>query len=160
VRNLLPVYSDGVAADRVRARKRLYQQRRAAGRRRSPDAEIEGQPKAESAITFTFVQAPIITIAHWIPASRQILADAKMLGSYIDQRLRYGVLLEEEDEVLNSTGTNGELNGLSPGDGVQPRATADSRLDTMLKAFLQVTLSDYAADGVVMSNVDWTSSCS
>jgi hypothetical protein len=35
-----------------------------------------------------------------------------MLASYIDQRLRYGVLLEEEDEVLNSTGTNGELDGL------------------------------------------------
>jgi HK97 family phage major capsid protein len=26
----------------------------------------------------------------------------------------------------------------------------------MLKAFLQVTLSEYAADGVVMSYVDWT----
>jgi HK97 family phage major capsid protein len=123
----------------------------------SSPAETEFQLKAESGITFTFVQVGLTTIAHWIPVSRQALSDAKMLASYIDQRLRYGVLLEEEDEVLNSTGANGELNGLiNQATAYNRRATADSRLDTLLKAFLQVTLSDYAADGVVMSNVDWT----
>jgi HK97 family phage major capsid protein len=111
-------------------------------------------------MTFTFVQQPIITIAHWIPASRQILADAKMLGSYIDQRLRYGVLLEEEDEVLNSTGTNGELDGLVPGDGVQP--PRDGRQPARHDA-----QGVPAGDALrlrrrrrVMSHVDWTSCCS
>lgn len=123
----------------------------------SSPAETEFQLKAESGLTFTFVQVGMTTIAHWIPVSRQALSDAKMLASYIDQRLRYGVLFEEEDEVLNSTGANGELNGLiNQATAYNRRATADSRLDTLLKAFLQVTLSDYAADGVVMSNVDWT----
>jgi HK97 family phage major capsid protein len=122
----------------------------------SPD-QTEAQVKAESGITFEFVQQAIITLAHWIPASRQILQDAKMLASYIDQRLRYGVLLEEEDEVLNSTGTNGELNGLwNQATAYNRDATADSPLDQLLKAFLQVTLSDYAADGSIMSWVDWT----
>lgn len=122
----------------------------------SPD-QTEFQAKAESGLTFTFVQVGMITIAHWIPVSRQIFQDAKMLASYIDQRLRYGVLLEEEDEVLNSIGTNGELNGLiNQATAYNRRNTADTRLDTLLKAFLQVTLSDYTADGVVMSNVDWT----
>lgn len=123
----------------------------------SSPAETEFQIKAESAITFTLVQVGMTTIAHWIPASRQVLSDAKMLGAYIDQRLRYGVLFEEEDEVLNSTGQNGELNGLvNQATAYNRRATADSRLDTLLKAFLQVTLSDFTADGVVMSNIDWT----
>jgi HK97 family phage major capsid protein len=123
----------------------------------SPSADSEGQPKAESALTFTFVQTPVITIAHWIPASRQVLADAKMLGSYIDQRLRYGVMLEEEDEVLNSTGTNGELNGLiSQATAFNRSNTSDQELDQLLEAFLQVTLSDYVADGVVLSWIDWT----
>ena len=123
----------------------------------SSPAETEFQLKAESGLTFTFTQVGFTTIAHWIPVSRQIFQDAKMLQSYIDQRLRYGVLLEEEDEVLNSTGANGELNGLiNQATAYNRRATADSYLDTLLKAFLQVTLSDYAADGVVMSNVDWT----
>lgn len=155
VRNLLPVYQTEAPLVEF-ARENVFTNSAAPQAASSPNA-TDGQTKAESALTFTFVQSPMVTIAHWIPASRQILADAKMLGSYIDQRLRYGVLLEEEDEVLNSTGANGELNGLcNQATGYNRRATADSRLDTVLKAFLQVTLSDYAADGIVMSWVDWT----
>jgi HK97 family phage major capsid protein len=156
VRNLIPVYQTESPLIEFCRENVFTNNAQPQGVNSSP-AETEGQIKGESGITFTFVQQPVITIAHWIPASRQVLSDAKMLGSYIDQRLRYGVLLEEEDEVLNSTGTGGELNGLvNQATAYNRRATADNRLDTLLKAFLQVTLSDYAADGAVMSHVDWT----
>ncbi len=156
VRSLIPVYQTESPLIEF-ARELVFTNAAAPQGAASSPAETEAQLKAEAALTFEFVQQAIVTIAHWIPASRQILADAKMLGSYIDQRLRYGVLLEEEDEVLNSTGTNGELNGLwNQATAFNRSATADQELDQLLKAFLQVTLSDYSADGVIMSHVDWT----
>ena len=56
----------------------------------------------------------VITIAHWIPASRQVLDDAPMLQSYINVRMTYGLKLEEEDELLNGDGsqTSGQINQL------------------------------------------------
>lgn len=155
VRNLLPVYSTD--SNMIEFCRELLFTNNAApqGGTVSP-TQAENQTKAESGITFQLAQAPVITLAHWIPASRQVLADAKMLMSYIDQRLRYGVLLEEEDEVLNGDNTAGQLNGLvNQATAYSQQSTHDTRLDTLLKAFLQVTLSDFAADGVVMSWVDW-----
>jgi HK97 family phage major capsid protein len=156
VRNLLPVMSTESNIIEYWKENVFTNSAAPQGAASSP-TETEFQLKAESGLTFTLVQLGLTTIAHWIPVSRQIFQDAKMLASYIDQRLRYGVLLEEEDEVINSTGTNGEIDGLvHQATAYSRRATADSRLDTMLKAFLQVTLSDYVADGSVMSWVDWT----
>jgi HK97 family phage major capsid protein len=157
VRSLIPVYQTesnliNFASENVFTNAAAPQ-----GGLSSPSAQSESQLKAQSELTFKFTQVPVVTIAHWIPASRQVLADAKMLGSYIDQRLRYGVLFEEEREVLLSTGTNGELNGLiNQATAFNRTNTADQELDQLLEAMLQVTLSEYSADGVVLSYVDWT----
>jgi HK97 family phage major capsid protein len=78
----------------------------------SPVPHQEGAAKNESGITFELANQAVTTLAHWIPASRQVLKDAKMLQSYIEGRLTYGLKLEEEDEMLNGANTSGELNGL------------------------------------------------
>jgi HK97 family phage major capsid protein len=53
--------------------------------------QVEGSDKAEAALTFTLGTATVRTIAHWIPATRQVLDDMDMLMSYIQKRLRYGL---------------------------------------------------------------------
>ncbi len=117
----------------------------------------EGAPKAESAITFTLNNTAVVTLAHWIPISRQVLSDAPMLQGYVDGRLRYGLALEEEDEMLNSSGSAGELNGLvNQATAFTGGSTNQTALDTLLKAFLQISLSNYEASGVVLHPVDWT----
>lgn len=122
----------------------------------SSPVETEGQVKAESTITFTLTSVGVITLAHFIAASRQILADAKQLAGYIDARLEYGLKLEEEDELLNSTGTNGELNGLrNQADAFDGSTSNDTALDTLLRAFLQVSLSEYESTGVVLHPRNW-----
>ena len=73
---------------------------------------IEGELKAESGMTFSLSNTPVVTIAHWIPASRQMLSDAPMLQGHIAGRLLYGLALEEEHEMLTGTGTAGTLTGL------------------------------------------------
>jgi HK97 family phage major capsid protein len=117
----------------------------------------ENVTKPESGISFTSASANVETLAHWIQASRQILADAKGLRDYIDARLEYGLKLAEEAELLTGDGSNGHLNGL------QTQATAynrgvsnDTVLDTLLKMLLQVSLSYYVPDGFVLHPIDWT----
>src|SRR5690606_17864865 len=117
--------------------------------------------KPESNITFEADSAPVVTIAHWIHASRQVLADVPMLRSYIDGRLRYGLKLKEEDQLLNGSGVGLNINGLvtqataysNPGVTVQ----AETRLDRLRLALLQVELAEAWADGIVLNPIDWTS---
>ena len=117
----------------------------------------EGELKAESAMTFTLSNAPVITLAHWIPASRQVLSDAALLAGHISGRLLYGLKLEEEEEILTGTGAAGTLNGLvNQATAFSYGVTNQTAIDTLLKALLQVTLSNYEASGIVLHPVDWT----
>ncbi|MGM0927536.1 MAG: phage major capsid protein [Pseudomonadota bacterium] len=117
--------------------------------------------KPESDITFELASASVATIAHWIHASRQVLSDAGMLQSYIDGRLRYGLKLKEEAQLLKGSGVGLNINGLftqasayaNPGVSVSD----DSMIDRLRIAMLQVQLAEYAADGIVLNPIDWTS---
>lgn len=117
---------------------------------------IEGEEFAESAMTFTLNNAAVVTIGHWIPASRQVLSDAKLLQGHLNHRLLFGLKLEEETEILTGDGTAGKLNGLNNQAAAYNRGvTNDTMLMTLLKATLQVSLSDYEATGFVLNPINW-----
>lgn len=115
--------------------------------------------KPESNITFELDSAKVATIAHWVNASKQVLADAPMLQGYVDNRLRYGVALKEEAQLLMGSGTGLNINGIytqatqfaNPGVKVQ----AATRIDFIRLALLQAELAEYYADGIVLNPVDW-----
>ncbi|MDZ4253991.1 MAG: phage major capsid protein [Sulfuritalea sp.] len=122
----------------------------------SPVGHGEGEQKAESAFTFTLSNAPVVTVAHWIPASRQVLSDASFLQGHLSTRLLYGLKLEEEQELLTGTGAAGELNGLNNQAAAYSQGvTNDTILDTLLKAILQVSLSNYEASAFVLHPTNW-----
>jgi HK97 family phage major capsid protein len=119
----------------------------------------ENITKPESNLTFTLTTAAAITLAHWIAASRQVLSDASMLRSYIENRLMYGLKYVEDDAILNGDGTGGNLDGLMhqatayAGSGA---VSTDTQLDSLLRAMTQVrTGSLLPADGIVVNPVDW-----
>lgn len=122
-------------------------------------SELPVNGKPESDITFELESAPVATIAHWIKASKQVLADAPMLQSYIDGRLMYGLKLKEEQQLLKGSGVGLNLNGIytqatpyvNPGVTVQ----AETRIDRLRLAQLQVSLSEYDSDGIVINPIDW-----
>ena len=117
----------------------------------------EGELKAEAAMTFSLANAPVITLAHWIPASRQVLSDAAMLSGHITGRLIYGLKLEEEGELLTGTGAAGTLNGLvNQATAFTGGSTNQTALDTLLKARLQVSLSNFDASAIILHPTDWT----
>jgi HK97 family phage major capsid protein len=121
---------------------------------------VNGKP--ESNITFTLDSAPVATIAHWIHASKQVLSDVPMLQSYIDGRLRHGLKLKEEAQLLLGSGTGLNISGLyteataySQPAGVGVVAD-EQRLDRLRLALLQAELAEYNATGIVLHPVDWT----
>lgn len=115
--------------------------------------------KPESDITFEAQSAPVATIAHFVSASRQVLSDAAMLQSYIDGRLRYGLALKEESQLLKGSGVGLNINGIH----TQAQAYADpgvtvtnpTAIDRLRIAMLQVQLAEYPADGIVLNPIDW-----
>lgn len=122
-------------------------------------SENPSDGKPESDITFEADSAPVVTIAHWIHASKQVIADVAMLQSYIDGRLRYGLKFKEEAQLLKGSGVGLNIDGIftqassyaNPGVMVQ----AETRIDRLRLALLQVELAEYWADGIVISPLDW-----
>lgn len=122
-------------------------------------SENPSDGKPESDITFEADSAPVVTIAHWIHASKQVIADVAMLQSYIDGRLRYGLKFKEEAQLLKGSGVGLNIDGIftqassyaNPGVIVQ----AETRIDRLRLALLQVELAEYWADGIVISPLDW-----
>jgi HK97 family phage major capsid protein len=121
----------------------------------SPTVAGENLTKNESDITFTLANAPVVTLAHFILASRQVLDDAPMLESYINGRLLYGLALEEEDEILNGDGTVGTLDGLMHQATAYNRAQTGTKMDWLRRAITQLQLSEYDAEFIVLNPADW-----
>ena len=120
--------------------------------------QTEGELKAESSLTYDLVQTAVVTIAHFIRASRQIVSDMKQLQSNIDGRLRYGLKLVEENQLLKGSGSGNNLNG------IYTQATAYSApisvpspttIDVIRLMLLQAELALYPATGIVMHPSDW-----
>lgn len=120
----------------------------------------EGAQKPESDYTWDVANAPVRTIAHWVPVSRQAMDDIPQLESLVDGELRYGLDDVEDAELLLGDGTGQHLNGLytqatpySQPAGVV--VTGETRIDRLRLAILQVELADYAPDGIVLHPTSW-----
>lgn len=157
IRNLIPNNSTSSNLVEFASETLFTSNASAQGGATSPVGNGEGELKSESALTFQLNNTPVCLIAHFIPASRQILSDAPMLQGYIDGRLRYGIALKEETDLLTGDGGAGVLNGLiNQSTAFTGGATNQTALDTLLKSFLQISLQNLEASGVVMNPIDWT----
>jgi len=119
----------------------------------------EGALKPQSEIQYEEAVAHVRTIAHWMRASVQILADAPGLRSMIDNRLRYGLAYVEENQLLNGSGTGQNLEGLVTAATAfaapAGAAAADQEIDTVRLMMLQVALAEYPPNGIVLNPINW-----
>jgi HK97 family phage major capsid protein len=117
----------------------------------------EGATKPEATLTFELYTMPVVTIAHWLKVSRQILSDAPALMAYIQNRLRYGVELREETQIVAGNGTGQNLKGMT----VSPNFTAftptsgDTAIDSANRALRALDNADYPANGFIMNPATW-----
>ena len=114
--------------------------------------------KPQSDITFAQATAAVRTIAHWIPATRQILDDAAQLRNYVDNRLIYGLKLTEEAQVLYGSGTGEDLTGLMVAAGTQDAGSipaGKTRIDHIRHAITLSRLAGYPVSAIVLHPTDW-----
>jgi HK97 family phage major capsid protein len=116
-----------------------------------------GGTKPTSTFTVERVTVPYSTIAHVSEEiDRALLSDYEGLRQFLDSELRLGVLLAEEDQIVNGNGTFPELEGiLGAGIGDQPRGT-DTISDALLRG-LNVVRNDglVEPDAIVMNSADY-----
>lgn len=123
--------------------------------------ETAGTTKPQSEIKFDVVVQAVSTIAHFVLATRQILSDVPQLQSYLEGRLRYGLMYVEENQLLNGGGTGTDLNGIytqatayTP--PIVPSAAGNmTKIDVIRLAMLQAFLAEYPASGIALHPSDW-----
>lgn len=113
--------------------------------------------KPSSDITFELKSVNVKTIAHWIPATRQVLADAKQLRAYVDRRMLFGLSLEEERQVLYGDGIGENIQGITthPNVGTYTRQAGETELDTLRRGILQARLAEYPVTGMMLHPTNW-----
>jgi HK97 family phage major capsid protein len=126
----------------------------------------EGASKAESSVTTTLVTEPVSTVAHWIKISKQLANDNAALAAYIDLRMRYGVDLRVENQLINGNGTAPNISGMAKsGNFTAHGYTAANltsrfgatytRLDMIRAIIADCASNDYPADAILLNPVDW-----
>ena len=122
----------------------------------APVAEMATKP--ESAYAWELRDLPMRVIAHWIPASRQVLDDLPQLRGLIDTELMYGLKLLEDTQLLYGSGTGQNLTGLvtsATAYAAPITVTSPNSIDQLGLAILQNALALYPADGIVVNDADW-----
>jgi len=114
---------------------------------------------AESTLTFGLSTEICQTIGHFINTSKQVLDDSVVLNNFLGSRLLYGLRLKEEDQLLNGTGSSGQLNGMlgqATAYAVEsPQLT--NEIDIIAAAMLQGETTDYTPNAIVLNPTDWHS---
>ena len=119
----------------------------------------EGTKKPESDMTVEEQTARVVKIAHFIKATTEILDDFPALQSFVDGRLRYGLKLKEEAQLLKGSGVGNNING------IYTQATAYSapitppgtltKIDILRLMMLQASIAYYPPTGIVLHPSDW-----
>lgn len=125
----------------------------------------ESVAKPETDITFTLVNVPVRTIAHWLRISRQLAADNAALTAYINTRMQYGVNLRVENQLVTGVGTGANISGLyNTGNFTLHGYTAAqmttwltgwTRIDLIRRVLADAQLSDYPPNAILLNPADW-----
>lgn len=115
---------------------------------------------AQSEIEYEIVTTGVKTISHFMPATREVLADVPRLRGIIDNKLVYGVQIKEENQLLYGDGLNGSLTGFMNDSDVQNigEITAGASLnaiDWIRRSMTRAIVAGYPATGTILNPYDW-----
>ena len=122
----------------------------------------EGAQKAESALTWSLVNMPVSTVAHWIKISKQLAADAPALAAYVNTRMRYGVNQKVDTQLVVGDGTAPNISGTYDTGNFTAHGYANAALGSTLKKLVLIRkimadlyTAGYPADAIVLNPADW-----
>jgi HK97 family phage major capsid protein len=122
----------------------------------------EGAEKGESALTWTLVNMPVSTVAHWIKISKQLAADNTSLAAYVNTRMQYGVNAKVDTQLVVGDGTAPNISGTYDSGNFTAHGIANAALGSTLKKLVLIrkVMADlyaagYPADAIVLNPADW-----
>lgn len=122
----------------------------------------EGAAKAESALTWSLVNMPISTVAHWIKISKQLASDNAALAAYVNSRMVYGVNRRVETQLVSGNGTAPNISGILDSGNFTAHGYLSGDLGSTLAKLVLIRkmIADcwnagYPADAILLNPVDW-----
>lgn len=114
---------------------------------------IEGDEKSKTDLPTKMERAEVATIAHWLPASLQVISDNAGLQSLIQQLLSIGCRQKLEHEVLVGVGGEGKIKGLVP--QAMAFAANGNVADRIGAAIVDLNSAGWNANAVILHPTVW-----
>lgn len=122
----------------------------------------EGAAKPESSLTWSLVNMPVSTVAHWIKISRQLAMDNVALAAYVEARMRYGVQRKVETQLVAGDGVAPNISGFMDAGNFTAHGYANADLGSTLKKLVLIRkiiadleVAGYEPDAMVLNPADW-----
>lgn len=122
----------------------------------------EAAQKGESSLTWTLVNQPVSTVAHFIKISKQLAADAPALAAYVNTRMRYGVNQKVDIQLVVGDGTGANIAGMYKSGNYTAHGYANAALGSVLKKLVLIRkimadlkTAGFPADAIIMNPADW-----
>jgi len=121
----------------------------------------EAAEKGESALTWSLVNMPVSTVAHWLKISKQLASDAPALAAYVNNRMIYGVNRRVETQLGAGNGTAPNISGILDTGNFTAHGFAAAALGTLKKVNLVTKIigSLWAVGGrpsaILLNPADW-----
>ena len=108
--------------------------------------------KPESVLAYSTQTQPVQTLAHYIPITNRLLADAPAIRGIIDQRLLLGLALILESQMLTGNGSGANFRGILNTSNILTQGLTGSNnvLDAIFLARQQVRVTGHARPNVVV----------
>jgi HK97 family phage major capsid protein len=117
--------------------------------------ENEGDLKAEQDMSLPIVTSSISTIAVTLAASQQLLADSPNLTTFLNDKLRFGVLEKLEREIIGGLGGVGTIAGLATQATVfTPNGNLQSA-DQIAEGMTELEVNGWMASHILLHPRDW-----
>lgn len=113
--------------------------------------------KPESTLAYSRQTAAVKTLAHWVPVTNRLLADAPAIRGIIDGRLLLGLDLVLETQVIEGNGSGENLTGIVNTANVLTQALgSDTLIDAIFKMLVKVEISGLLmANAIVAHPLQW-----
>lgn len=126
-------------------------------------AEVaEGLAKPETDITFSLVNLPVSTVAHWTKISRQLASDSPALAAYINARMSYGVDQKVETQLAVGDGVAPNISGLFDAGNFTAHGLLSGALGSTLpklvlirKAIALLLNTGYRPNAILLNPIDF-----
>jgi len=123
-----------------------------------PEAVAEGSAKNQFHVSLQETSVPAEYIAGYIRMSKKLLEDPQGMTTFLQSRLLELLLREEDDQLINGTGTSPQLSGITDSGNYTAASTSETAEALMLiDAISQLEGYDREANGILLHPTDyWT----